>query len=174
VIKTKIFHKSNINTRKDFVKSMKIFEGIVAYMKEDEIQSKLKETHRLGAKSSEIQEIIMAKTIILGFSSEKKGLFENHSVSQLRPDYYLELEENKGIILEVERGKTIDNNMDLLDLWKCHICSSANYLFLIVPNITQKGSGGRNIIFDTVERRMETFFKTENYTNVDGIFIIGY
>lgn len=38
-----------------------------------------------------------------------------------------------GIILEVERGKTLMNNMDLLDMWKCHICEHARYLFSIVP-----------------------------------------
>ena len=38
-----------------------------------------------------------------------------------------------GIILEVERGKTTINNMDLLDFWKCHICAHADYLFLMVP-----------------------------------------
>ena len=173
MIETKIFHKSNIHTEKNFIASMNIFKSLVAYMNEDEIQSKLEETHKLHAKSSEIQEIILSKTVELGFSSEKKGLFEDYSVKQLRPDYYLGLEKDNGIILEVERGKTIANNMDLLDLWKCHICSSANYLFLIVPNIRQTARG-RNIIFDTVVRRMETFFTSGNYTNVDGIFIIGY
>ena len=38
-----------------------------------------------------------------------------------------------GIILEVERGKTTINNMDLLDFWKCHICSYAHGLYLLVP-----------------------------------------
>lgn len=173
MIETKIFKKSNIHTKKDFITSINIFENLVSYMKENEIQNRLEETHKLHAKSSEIQEIILPKTIELGFTSEKKGLFENYSVKQLRPDYYLKLTEGKGIILEVERGKTIANNMDLLDLWKCHICNSANYLFLIVPNIRQTARG-RNIIFETVIRRMETFFKSGNYTNVDGIFIIGY
>jgi hypothetical protein len=38
-----------------------------------------------------------------------------------------------GIILEVERGKTTINNMDLLEFWKCHICAHADFLFLMVP-----------------------------------------
>jgi hypothetical protein len=75
--------------------------------------------------------------------------------------------------MEVERGKTIANNMDLLDIWKCHICDVANFLFLIIPNIRQTATG-QNIIFKTVERRMLTFFETENYINVDGVFLIGY
>ncbi len=174
MIETKIFNKPNITMNKDFVKSIEIFEKLVAYMKDDKVQRELRKIHQVGAKSSEIQKIILEKTIELGFSSEKKGLFENYSVKQLRPDYYLKLEECKGIILEVERGKTITNNMDLLDLWKCHICSKANYLFLIVPNIRQTHKGGKTNTFEPVVKRMETFFKTENYTNVDGVFIIGY
>ena len=43
--------------------------------------------------------------------------------------------------MEVERGKTVLNNMDLLDVWKCHICESANYLFLIVPQMRHDGAG---------------------------------
>jgi len=39
----------------------------------------------------------------------------------LRPDYFLKLDDT-GILLEVERGKTTINNMDLLDFWKCHLC----------------------------------------------------
>jgi hypothetical protein len=109
----------------------------------------------------------------LGFTSEKNGLFNNLSVKQLRPDYYRKLDNKSGIIMEVERGKTIANNMDLLDIWKCHICDEANFLFLIIPNIRQTATG-QNIIFKTVERRMLTFFETENYTNVDGVFLIGY
>ena len=35
--------------------------------------------------------------------------------------------------MEVERGKTTTNNMDLLDIYKCHICEEANHLFLFVP-----------------------------------------
>ena len=51
--------------------------------------------------------------------------------SRVEP-YYLDLDET-GIILEVERGKTTINNMDLLDFWKCHICVHAHYLILVVP-----------------------------------------
>ena len=52
--------------------------------------------------------------------------------NKLRPDYYRPLE-TSGILLEVERGKTTTNNMDLLDFWKCHLCRHADYLFLMVP-----------------------------------------
>lgn len=173
MIKTKILHKKNLENRADFKKANDIFNSLVQFMGETETQNQLEKTHQLHAKSGEIQEIILAKTIELGFSSEKNGLFNNLSVKQLRPDYYHKIDNTSGIIMEVERGKTIANNMDLLDLWKCHICSNANFLFLVIPNIRQTATG-RNIIFETVERRMTTFFESENYTNVDGVFIIGY
>lgn len=173
MIKTKILHKENIENRGDFIKANDVFNSLIQFMEETETQIQLEKTHQLYAKSGQIQEIILTKTIELGFSSEKNGLFNNLSVKQLRPDYYLKIDNSAGIIMEVERGKTIANNMDLLDLWKCHICSNANFLFLVIPNIRQTATG-RNIIFETVERRMSTFFNSKNYTNVDGVFIIGY
>jgi hypothetical protein len=165
--------KEGTEERTDFLEAKRIFNKLVTFMSEPETQNRLEKTHKLHAKSGEIQDIILNKTKELGFSSEKNGLFNNHLVKQLRPDYYLKLDNNNGIIMEVERGKTIANNMDLLDIWKCHICNEANYLFLVIPNIRQTATG-RNIIFNTVERRMLTFFETENYTNVDGVFLIGY
>lgn len=173
MIKTKILYKEDIENRGDFIKANDIFNSLIQFMEETETQTQLEKTHQLYAKSGQIQEIILTKTIELGFSSEKNGLFNNLPVKQLRPDYYLKIDNSAGIIMEVERGKTIANNMDLLDIWKCHICSNANFLFLVIPNIRQTATG-RNIIFETVERRMTTFFNSENYTNVDGVFIIGY
>lgn len=174
MITTTILKKENIENRADFKKADEVFRELVKFMKINEIQEKLESAHQLYAKSGEIQEIILDKTKELGFSSEKNGLFNNQTVKQLRPDYYLDLKNNSGIIMEVERGKTIANNMDLLDLWKCHICENANFLFLIIPNFRQTARGQKNIIFETVVRRMKTFFDTKNYTNVDGVFIIGY
>ena len=60
--------------------------------------------------------------------------------------------------------------MDLLDLWKCHICKEANHLFLIVPlNVSHTPN-----IFKNVCKRMESFFEKDNYTNVDSVIIFGY
>ena len=173
MINKKIHFKENIEERKDFLFSKEVFDKLVTFMEKDEIQKRLKQTHILNANSSEIQDILLTKTNELGFKSEKTGLFKEYPVKQLRPDYFLKINSEKGIIIEVERGKTIANNMDLLDLWKCHICRNANFLFLVVPNIRPTAKG-RNIIFKTVVRRMDTFFKTNNYTNVDAVFILGY
>jgi hypothetical protein len=67
------------------------------------------------------------------------------------------------------------NNMDLLDFWKCHICESADYLFLLVPQDLRQNSNAlvRNE-FAKVGRRLEPFFQPENYTNVLGLFLYGY
>ena len=73
--------------------------------------------------------------------------------------------------MEVEKGKTVTNNMDLLDLWKCHICSEASHLFLIIP--IRDEAKGLNI-FDTVSKRMSSFFVEENYLNINSLIIFGY
>lgn len=65
-----------------------------------------------------------------------------------------------GIILEVERGKTTINNMDLLDFWKCHICAYADYLFLMVPvELRQNDTMTARREFASVAKRLRTFFE---------------
>jgi hypothetical protein len=110
----------------------------------------------------------------LGFVSEKKGLFAGYKVSGIRPDYFKSLA-GGGILFEVERGKTIANNMDLLDVWKTHLCSEAKHLFLMVPNIRDTEKGGSQKIFNTVDDRIETFFLDENKPiDVNSVHIFGY
>jgi hypothetical protein len=118
---------------------------------------------------------MLEKVLELGFKNESKGLFESYPNSRLRPDYFLALGET-GILLEVERGKTNQNNMDFLDFWKCHICHTAHYLFLCVPLELRQNESGKIVgrPFQTVVEHMSTFFLPENYTNVRGVGIIGY
>jgi hypothetical protein len=66
-----------------------------------------------GRSSAEVQSTLGGHAKSLGFESEKTGLFAD-SQFVLRPDYYMKLGAT-GILLEVERGKTTINNMDLLD-----------------------------------------------------------
>ncbi len=127
-----------------------------------------------GTSSQSVQAAILRVVEGLGFESEKKGLFSDYAVSALRPDYYLGLG-NTGILFEVERGKTLNNNMDLLDMWKCHICPEATILFLFVPrllqqNDTQKGTK----VYSAVLNRLGTFFTPGNETNVHAAFVFGY
>ena len=80
-----------------------------------------------------------------------------------------------GVILEVERGKTTTNNMDFLDFWKCHICRTASFLILLVPiELQHNDNDTPKKEFQKVSSRLESFFFSENYTNVWGLVLIGY
>lgn len=123
--------------------------------------------------SAEVQAAFEPAARSLGFQSEARGLFSD-SVAGLRPDYFLPLG-NTGIILEVERGKTTTNNMDMLDFWKCHLCGKAHYLFLLVPQSLQHNPGMTpKKEYETVRRRLAHFFEPGNYTNVRGLCLYGY
>lgn len=169
----RIISKPGLENRSDYKRAIEIANILINHLNEAEIKEKVSQAHKLHAKSSEIQEIFLPKALEIGFVSEKKGIFKGTVVSQLRPDYYLKLDDNSGIIMEVERGKTLANNMDFLDLWKCHICPEAKFLFLIVPNIRQNSNRSSHV-FSTVVRRMSTFFTESNYTNVDAVIVFGY
>lgn len=126
-----------------------------------------------GASSSTVQATFESFANGAGFENEKKGLFADIELS-LRPDYFKRVG-NSGVLLEVERGKTTINNMDILDLWKCHVCPHANYLFLLVPTALRQNveMTPRNE-FAAVGRRLAKFFEPRNYTNVRGLAIFGY
>ena len=80
-----------------------------------------------------------------------------------------------GILLEVERGKTTTNNMDLLDFWKCHISGNANYLFLLVPKALRHNEAMTpKKEYAAVARRLRQFFIPGKYTNVRGLCLFGY
>lgn len=129
--------------------------------------------NRPKASSSEVQAAFRPAATLLGFDSEKTGLFKD-SIPGLRPDYYLAIQ-GTGIILEVERGKTTTNNMDLLDFWKCHLCPKAHYLFLLVPKALKHNDGMTpKKEFTSVKRRLAFFFEEANYTNVRGLALYGY
>ena len=78
------------------------------------------------------------------------------------------------MLLEGGRGKTTTNNMDLLDFWKCHICEDAEYLFLLVPQERKSKNGKVMRHFKQVKNRLGTFFKPNNYVNVEAVFLFGY
>ena len=121
-----------------------------------------------------MQNVFLDQARQLGFRDESKGLFVEYPSSALRPDYFMPLADT-GIILEVERGKTTINNMDLLDFWKCHICAHADYLFLMVPTeLRQNETMTARKEFASVAKRLQTFFEPRNYTNVRGLSLFGY
>jgi len=172
--KYKILQKENIDNNPDFLEVKKVANEIFAFMNLPDISQKISDTHKINAKSGEIQNILLKKMNELGFKSEKTGLFSKYKTSGLRPDYFKKIGQNKGIIIEVERGKTLANNMDMLDIWKCHICEEANYLFLIVPQLRPTEKGTESSIYDKVIYRLESFFKKNNYLNIDAVVIFGY
>jgi len=144
------------------------------YLCEPEVYKRINEANSPGRSSAAVQSVFLDYAKSLGFQSEKKGLFKNHPTKGLRPDYFLKTN-SSGILLEVERGKTTMNNMDLLDLWKCHICSEADYLFLMVPKQLAHNERSKPYNpFDKVVDRMSPFFKKGGYTNVLALFIYGY
>jgi hypothetical protein len=138
-----------------------------------EIEQEIANVHQIGASSARVQAIILPGAESLGFTNEKKGLFRNYAVPALRPDYYAKVGDS-GVLLEVERGKTTTNNMDLLDLWKCHICEHAEYLFLLVPQARPSKSGTVMRHFKQSKNRLGTFFIPKNYVNVEAVFLFGY
>jgi hypothetical protein len=131
----------------------------------------LAEIPAIGGTSHAVDAVIHPIAESLGFSSQKKDLFAGYP-TRLRPDWHLASTAG-GILLEVERGKTLTNNMDLLDLWKCHTCREADHLFLIVPLKVHRSYGVENV-YSRVVDRMSTFMRRENAVNVSSISVYGY
>lgn len=139
------------------------------------LRAAIAEVHTFGASSHKIQEAINPVVTSLGFTSEKKGLFSNVSASGLRPDFYTKTYSGGGVLMEVERGKTIANNMDLLDVWKTHLCTEAKHLFLLVPQVRVTKIGTQQKIYQTVLNRVGTFFESGvEPIDVDSVHIFGY
>ena len=146
---------------------------LLDHLRDDVVVAEMLAANQPGRSSADVQSVFLRQARELGFRDESKGLFKEYA-SALRPDYFLPLAET-GIILEVERGKTTINNMDLLDFWKCHICAHADYLFLLVPReLRQNPTMSPRREFTTVTRRLATFFEPGNYTNVRGLCLLGY
>lgn len=168
-----VLKKEGIEKSRTFIQVQVIAEQLRLHLNEGHTQQLIRERHVHSAHSTGIQDAILEKLTQLGFQDEKQGLFSTYEVRGLRPDYFCRVE-NTGILLEVERGKTLANNMDLLDLWKCHICHHANYLFLVVPKVRQTEKGGGVPQFSQVRKRLAPFFEPRNYVNVDAVHLFGY
>jgi hypothetical protein len=65
--------------------------------------------------------------------------------------------------------------MDLLDFWKCHLCRRADYLFLMVPQaLRHNPTMTPKKEYNSVVKRLDTFFVPGNETNVRAVHIFGY
>jgi hypothetical protein len=155
---------------------LSLAKQLKSYLSSAPVKRRLAKANLPGASSSEIETIVRAKASELGFRSDLKHLFKDTPAPGLRPDFYLPLKKGTtGIIIEVERGKTIQNNMDLLDFWKCHICKYAHYLFLVVPmELKQNAKKSPSRPYSAVLPRMAALFQGESNTNVRGIVVFGY
>lgn len=140
----------------------------------DGVASALAAIPEIGGTSHAVDAVLTPLARRLGFESQRKDLFAEYP-TRLRPDWYRPLgaEGKGGILLEVERGKALTNNMDLLDLWKCHICCEAHHLFLVVP-YQVKRSYGVEAVYKRVVTRMATFMEPANKVNVATISVFGY
>ena len=151
-----------------------VADSLYVHLELSAVATAIREANQPGRSSSEVQNVFLDHARLLGFTDESRGLFAGYVTSALRPDYYLAFGDT-GILIEVERGKTTINNMDLLDFWKCHICEHAHYLILLVPNeLRQNETMAPRREFVTVRNRLGSFFEEGNYTNVRGLLLIGY
>ena len=116
--------------------------------------------HVHGAQSGAIQSIVAdLLRDQLGFGEEVVLTPEDGFVTGARPDFFFRISENRGILAEVERGGTVNNNHDLKDLWKAHISPDAQHLFLVVPNANWTATGGvRERPFVRISNRLAAFF----------------
>ena len=139
-----------------------------------EVVAAIEKAHQFGASSSKVQAVLLDPLEEIGFTSERRGLFKHMDVSGIRPDYFKPLA-GGGILFEVERGKTIANNMDLLDVWKTHICQEAQHLFLLVPRIRVSGANKNQKVFASVQKRVGTFFLERTQPiDVKSVHLFGY
>ena len=151
-----------------------VSDRLLDHLNQSEAQRLLAAANAPGQSSALVQASIEVFAAELGFTSEAKGLFGNYDNKAVRPDYYLSLDDT-GILMEVERGKTTINNMDFLDFWKCHLCEHADYLFLMVPQeLRQNTTMSPRREYNSVVKRMGSFFIPGNYTNVRGLHVFGY
>lgn len=116
--------------------------------------------HVHGAPSSAIQRIV--STLLredLGFEEEVVITPQDGFVTAARPDFYYRLSPGRGILAEVERGGTVNNNHDLKDVWKAHVSPDTQHLFLVVPNANWTSAGlPRERPFSRVVNRVSGFF----------------
>lgn len=173
-ISLKSFERHGLDETANILEVRRLAKSVLQALSTERASEAIANAHVFNASSHAIQAVILDEMLELGFSSKKNGLFNEYTVSGIRPDYFKPLD-GGGIIFEVERGKTIANNMDLLDVWKTHICKEAKHLFLLVPKVRVQASGGKQNIFNTVSNRIEAFFMPNAHpVDVDSVSLFGY
>ena len=172
-----IFVQKNFLQSNEWKEVKKLSNKLFKLLSDPNVIKKIKKVNQPGVSSHKIQEVITKESEKIGFKSEMNGLFSNYKNSKLRPDFYKKVLKT-GVIIEVEKGQTVQNNNDLKDFWKCHICDEVNYLFLFVPQILIQNEEDKRKKskkpFKDVCNHMTSFFEPHNYTNVRGVVVFGY
>jgi hypothetical protein len=148
---------------------------LLAHMKQYADSVALAHVH--GASSQAVQALFaVLLNQELGFDEEVVLTPQEGLVTQARPDFFYRFDDERGILAEVERGGTTTNNHDLKDLWKAHVATDAQHLFLIVPNNNWKADGSsREKPFPLVARRMGAFFgDSRREIDVVSVHVFGY
>lgn len=137
----------------------------------------INQAHVVHAQSKAIQDIVAeVLTDELGFRQEVVLTPQDGIVTRARPDFVFPLSPGRGVMAEVERGGTVNNNHDLKDMWKAHIAQDIQHLFLVVPNSNWTGVGGaREKPYPRVLNRIGAFFGTpRREVDVLSAHVFGY
>lgn len=140
-------------------------------------RQEIDDSHVHMASSGAIQSIVSGLLCDkLEFREERILTPEDGFVTQARPDFFFRLADGRGVLAEVERGGTVTNNHDLKDLWKTHIASDAQHLFLIVPHANWNEAGRpREKPFIRVVNRLGAFFGDHRKeVDVLSLHVFGY
>lgn len=152
-----------------------IADGLAAHLTAQSARIDLVHVHR--AQSSAVQSIVAdLLREQLGFRDEVVLTPQDGIVTHARPDFVYSLGAGRGIIAEVERGGTTTNNHDLKDLWKTHIATDAQHLFLVVPNANWNEAGvARERPYARVLTRLGSFFgDPRREIDVVSLHVFGY
>ncbi len=161
--------------REEQVRVDELARGLARFLHQHEAEIRVAHVH--GAHSSAIQ-VIVARLLMeeMGFEQEVILTQSDGFVSRARPDFIFRLAPGRGILAEVERGGTVNNNHDLKDFWKAHVASDAHHLFLVVPKANWARDGTpREKPFRRVSHRLGAFFGDPRAeVDVVSLHIFGY
>lgn len=162
-IEMRSFVRSSL-TEEQHVEVVRV-QGLAEHLR-DELATRdvaINQAHVVGAQSAAIQAIVSeVLKEELNFGEEVVLTPQDGLVTRARPDFVFPLSPGRGVMAEVERGGTVNNNHDLKDMWKAHIAPDIQHLFLVVPNSnwTQLGAP-RERPFPRVLNRVGAFFGDE-------------